>query len=146
MDINQKTPTVLIVDDDVVQVDLFRISLERFGGFHVITATDGKKGLIHAIEDHPDCVIVDMMMPELNGLQLIRLLRGDPSTASIPLVVLSALTQAEDQLQGMLAGADCYMTKPVPLQDMVKVIQQIITRSQEEYLHQRQQLLERESA
>jgi DNA-binding response OmpR family regulator len=142
MSSDQSIPTVLIVDDDPVQTDLFRLSLERFGGFRVLTAANGKQGLLRAMEDLPNCMIIDMMMPELNGLQLIRLLRGDPATSSIPLIVLSALTQAEDQFQGLLAGADYYMTKPIPLQELLNAVKSVMERSRDQYQQQLEQLIE----
>jgi DNA-binding response OmpR family regulator len=123
---------VLIVDDDAPLLESLSFALRTLGGFRVETASDGAEGLHKAIEVHPDCMIVDVMMPELNGYQLVRALRGDPATAGIPLVILSALLQETDQVLGMYSGADQYLTKPVKPQHLIEAIRQAIALSEDE--------------
>jgi CheY-like chemotaxis protein len=124
--------TILIVDDnpELLESLRFAISLLGDGDFHVETATDGAQGLERVVELRPDCVIIDVKMPTLNGYQLVHALRGDPETASIPLVILSAMVQARDTLAGMLAGADQYLTKPAHPRTIVEAIRSGISLTQ----------------
>jgi CheY-like chemotaxis protein len=124
--------TVLIVDDNHDLLLLITESLGLLGHYRVVTADNGSDGLLQAVEMRPDCVVIDIKMPGLDGYQLIRALRGDPETAAIPLVILTALTQEHYRLAGLLAGADQSLEKPVKPEDLVSAIQQAITLSQEE--------------
>ncbi len=102
---------VLVVDDDPVIVELLRINFE-IEGFEVLSASDGREGLERARAERPDLVLSDIMMPRLDGLQLLSELRADPATASLPVVLLSAKAQNAEVQQGLDAGADDYVTKP----------------------------------
>jgi DNA-binding response OmpR family regulator len=105
--------TVLLVDDNVDLLELLINSLHYIGGFRILNAPDGATGLELAVSERPDCVVIDVMMPGIDGFQLAHALRGDPETAEIPLVMLTALAQEENRLAGLLAGADRYLVKPV---------------------------------
>src|SRR5690348_8593455 len=85
--------TVLIVDGNADLLESLSFALRTSGGFRVETATDGAQGLARAVELQPQCMIIDVKMPQIDGIRLVRALRGDPATASIPLVILSALVQ-----------------------------------------------------
>jgi CheY-like chemotaxis protein len=113
---------ILVVDDEPALLDSICDGLELIGGYTVISANNGIAGLERVMSDQPDCVVVDVRMPGLNGYQFVRALRGDPETAQIPLIILSALVQDHEQLAGMLTGADAYMTKPVKIMDLVSTI------------------------
>ncbi|MGI9021690.1 MAG: response regulator transcription factor [Acidimicrobiales bacterium] len=102
---------VLVVDDDPVIVELLRINFE-IEGFEVISASDGQEGLERAGADHPDVILSDIMMPRLDGLQLLTRLKGNPATAHLPVVLLSAKAQKAEVDQGLALGADDYVTKP----------------------------------
>ncbi|HEX6796633.1 MAG TPA: response regulator [Ktedonobacterales bacterium] len=134
--------TVLIVDDNRDLLDLITESLTLLGGYTVITAENGADGLERAFSVHPDCMVIDIKMPDLDGYQLIRALRGDPASAAIPLVILSALVQEKDRLAGMLVGADQYLTKPIKPPELVAAIQEAIQLSQEERLRRVHALLD----
>src|SRR5262249_2519569 len=116
--------TVLLVDDNVELLELLARSLQHIGHFNVVRAPDGVSGLEQAVALHPACIVVDVVMPGLDGFQVVRALRGDPATAGIPIVMLTALAQNHDQLAGMIAGADRYLVKPVKLLDLIAAIRE----------------------
>lgn len=116
---------VLVVDDDPDLIALLRDGLELAGNFQVEVATDGAAGLERCLATRPACVVVDVRLPALNGYQFMRALRGDPATADVPIVVLSALVQDRERLAGLLAGADVYLFKPVRIADLIAAIRDI---------------------
>src|SRR2546421_4411735 len=103
---------VLVIDDNPTIVELIKYAVKLQGAYQVIVAYDGEQGLQRVLTEQPDCVIIDVKMPKMDGNQLVRCLRGDARTANIPLIILSAMTRDEDQLTGLLSGVDEYMTKP----------------------------------
>lgn len=123
---------VLVVDDDPSLSVLLTESLHRMGGYDVVVAHDGVSGLEQFFEVQPDCVVVDIRMPNLNGYQMVRALRGDPSTAQTPIVVLSALVQQREELAGLLTGADAYLFKPVTMADLLQTIDRSMRLSADE--------------
>jgi len=133
---------VLVIDDDPGLLTAISEGLDLVGGFEVMTATDGISGVEDFFVMRPDCVVVDVRMPGLNGYQLVRALRGDPATAQTPIVVLSALVQDDEQLAGILTGADAYMIKPVRLVDLVQAIDRAVNLTSEERLHLSKRLLD----
>jgi DNA-binding response OmpR family regulator len=85
------------------------------------------------IEQHqPDCIIVDILMPGLDGYQFVSAMRGDPNTAQIPLVILSALVQEQDRIIGLLRGADAYLTKPIEFSHLVATINDAVALTREQ--------------
>jgi len=137
-----RTCRILVIDDDPSLLLALSRGLDLLGGFEVLTASDGATGLERFFEEHPDCVVVDVRMPGLNGYQFVRALRGDPATAQTPIVVLSALVRDQEQLAGMLTGADAYLIKPVKLKDLVQAINRAVKLTDEERLYLSQQLLD----
>jgi CheY-like chemotaxis protein len=138
--------TVLLVDDNVDLLELLTNSLRYIGGFRILNAADGAAGLELALGERPDCVVIDVMMPGIDGFQLAHALRGDPETAEIPLVMLSALAQEENRLAGLLSGADRYLVKPVRIPDLIEAIQAAIATSHAERDRALRQLAEEDEA
>jgi len=137
----ENRPTILVVDDNEDLLALIAESLRKLGPFTVVTASDGSEGLERYFEVQPDCVVIDVKMPGLDGYQLMKALRGDPDSCSTPLVILSAMAQPKDQLAGFLSGADEYVLKPIGPLDLVKVISTVIGRSEAERCRRQQALL-----
>ncbi len=118
--------TVLIVDDDPNLIELLTDGLELLGHFEVISAEDGIQGLERYFEVRPDCMVIDVMMPGLDGYQLVKALRGDPDSADTPLVMLTAMAQDKNRFAGLASGADQYLIKPVTPRQLVEAVHQAI--------------------
>jgi len=119
-------PLVLLVEDDHDLLSLLTQSLEYFGHFEVIGVADGISGLEQSVRLSPACVVIDIKMPGLDGYQLVRALRGDEKTASIPLIILTALGEDQDRFVGLASGADRFLQKPVKPQDLAQTIRETI--------------------
>ena len=116
---------VLVVDDDATIRGLLQITLET-EGFGVLTAADGVEGLERARAERPDLVILDIMMPGIDGLQVCHTLKSDPSTNEIPIILLSAKAQSHDIELGMRVGANDYVTKPPDLVGLVNTVRTLL--------------------
>jgi len=136
---------VLIIDDNRDVLDLITQSLTLLGDYTVVTADNGADGLALALEMRPDCAVIDVKMPGLDGYQLVGVLRGDPETAAIPLIILTALTQEHYRFAGLLAGADRYLTKPVTPSALVQAIHEVVRLSEAERARRVQALLDDET-
>lgn len=121
-------PVVLVVDDDATIRRLLQITLET-EGFAVVTANDGNEGLERARSDRPDLVLLDIMMPGMDGLQVCHTLKNDPESKDTPIVLLSAKAQSHDVELGLRVGADDYITKPPDLLDLVTRIRRLLPAS-----------------
>jgi CheY-like chemotaxis protein len=138
------TFTVLMVDDNRDLLDIFRDLLTDVGHYRVATATNGVQALEKCMEVSPDCMVIDVKMPGLDGYQLVRALRGDPATEQIPLIILSAMAQDRDKFVGMLSGVDRYLIKPVTPLELIAVIQEVIAVDAPARLQRMQRLAEGE--
>ena len=103
--------TILVVDDDPVIQKLLEVNFS-IEGYAVEVAGDGAEAVEKARAVSPDLIVLDVMMPKMNGLEAAKVLKGDPATASIPIIMLSAKAQDLDQEAGLEAGVNFYMTKP----------------------------------
>ncbi len=117
--------TVLVVDDDPVIVDLLQVNFE-IEGYDVLAATGGEAGLAQARAGNSDVIVMDVMMPGIDGIEVARRLKGDDQTRSIPIILLSAKAQAAD-VQAGLAVADEYMTKPFEPLDLLERVASVIS-------------------
>jgi two-component system phosphate regulon response regulator PhoB len=103
--------TVLIADDQPALRQLLRATLSRIG-LHVIEATNGSEALTLARQERPDLVLMDVGMPQMDGLEVCRALKADPDTAQIPVFILTARAQQIEREKGLASGATVYLTKP----------------------------------
>jgi two-component system alkaline phosphatase synthesis response regulator PhoP len=103
---------VLVIDDNPTIVELIRHAVGLHGKYQVVVAYDGIQGLERFHEEQPDCVIVDVKMPKMDGYQVVRCIRGDQASAHTPLIILSAMLEEDDKLTGLLSGVDEYLAKP----------------------------------
>ncbi len=117
---------MLVVDDEPMIVELLSVSL-RYQGFEVATAANGAEGLDRAKQFRPDALIVDVMMPGMDGFGLLRRLRADGIDA--PVLFLTARDEVEDKITGLTLGADDYVTKPFSLEEVVARLRVILRRS-----------------
>jgi CheY-like chemotaxis protein len=138
---------VVIVDDnpDLLMSLTFALTSVPSPRFCIVTADNGIAGLEQVSALQPHCVIIDVKMPGLEGPQLVRALRGDPATATIPLVILSAMVQEKDIQRGLYAGADAYLTKPITPEALVAEIERAIALNASERAERLQWLAEQES-
>ncbi|HEX2274964.1 MAG TPA: response regulator [Acidimicrobiales bacterium] len=119
---------VLVVDDDPVILELLRINFE-IEGYEVLAATDGEQGLAKAREEEPDVVLCDIMMPRLDGIEVVTQLRGDPRTAHLPIVLLSAKAQKVEVDRGLSVGADDYVTKPFDPLELLDRVNTVLAKT-----------------
>ncbi len=120
--------TVLAIDDEKDLIELIRYNLEK-EGLQVRGAPDGETGLAMAMQHLPDLVLVDLMLPGIDGLEVCRRLRADNRTAAIPLIMLTAKSGESDRVVGLELGADDYVTKPFSPRELVARVRALLRRS-----------------
>ncbi|HMM28687.1 MAG: response regulator [Chloroflexota bacterium] len=116
---------ILVIDDDLNLLQMVRLMLERVG-HQVETTHKGVEGLARAARMQPDLAIIDIMMPDLDGYDVVRRLRADPATACIPILVLTARSQEMDKDTALAAGANAFMSKPVTAQQLTSRVQAVL--------------------
>ena len=117
---------VLVVDDDRVIQQLLEVNLELEGYQVAGTAADGREAIKMAEELKPDLILLDIMMPKMDGLEVCRHLKSDPKLAKIPIVLLSARAQDMDIREGLDIGADAYLTKPFDPVELLDVVGRLL--------------------
>jgi CheY-like chemotaxis protein/MinD-like ATPase involved in chromosome partitioning or flagellar assembly len=122
---------ILIVDDDIDSLKLIGLMLQRHG-YEVLAANSGVQGLSKADVENPDLIILDVMMPDMNGLEVSRRLRTNDKTAKIPIIMFTAKTLIDDKVKGFEAGADDYLTKPTHPAELASRVKAILTRGKED--------------
>jgi pilus assembly protein CpaE len=119
---------ILIVDDDIDSLKLIGLMLQRHG-YEVVAANAGNQALSKALSEHPSLIILDVMMPDMDGYEVCRRLRADPSTKAIPIIMFTAKTLVDDKVAGFEAGADDYLTKPTHPAELASRVKTILARS-----------------
>ncbi len=119
---------ILIVDDDRDSLKLIGLMLQR-RGYEIIAAQTGTQALVKVESDLPDLMILDVMMPDMDGYAVCRRLRSDPKTASIPIIMFTAKTRVDDKVAGFQAGADDYLTKPIHPAELTSRVEALLLRS-----------------
>jgi DNA-binding response OmpR family regulator len=119
---------ILIVDDDIDTLKLVGLMLQK-QGFQIIAATDGIQGLAQADAEDPDLILLDVMMPEMDGYEVAKRLRANPKTANTPILMFTAKTQLDDKVTGFEAGADDYLTKPTHPTELTAHVKALLARS-----------------
>jgi len=121
MDDALKKARILIVEDEHSIRETIRFVLEQ-AGYECLLACDGAEALIVARSGSPELILLDVMLPKLNGYQVCRLLKRDSRFSAIPIVMVTARTQDQDYAQGKESGADDYLTKPFEFADLLQII------------------------
>ncbi|HEY9742485.1 MAG TPA: response regulator transcription factor [Coleofasciculaceae cyanobacterium] len=121
-------PRILVIDDDSAISELVSINLEM-AGYEVNQAADGIKGQALALQLQPDLIMLDLMLPKVDGFTVCQRLRRDERTADIPVLMLTALGETQHKVEGFNAGADDYLTKPFELEEMLARVRALLRRT-----------------
>jgi DNA-binding response OmpR family regulator len=126
----KSTPTkkILIIEDEPDVIDLLTLQLRKSGEFSASTAADGATGVRKAREEAPALIILDLMLPKMPGLEVCKILKSDPVTRDIPIIMLTAKAEEIDRIVGLEFGADDYVTKPFSPREILLRIKAIIRR------------------
>jgi pilus assembly protein CpaE len=120
---------ILIIDDDMDTLRLVGLMLQR-QGYEIVAANNGKQGIEKAAEESPDLILLDVMMPDMDGYEVTRQLRAMPETASTPILMFTAKSQLDDKVTGFEAGVDDYLTKPTHPSELQAHIKALLARAQ----------------
>ena len=115
---------ILAVDDERHIVRLVEVNLQR-AGYEVVTAYDGREALEKVKSENPDLVVLDVMMPYMDGFEVLKNLKSDPETADLPVIMLTAKAQDADVFRGWQSGVDCYLTKPFNPMELLTFVKRI---------------------
>jgi DNA-binding response OmpR family regulator len=119
---------ILIIDDDIDTLKLVGLMLER-QGYQIAVASNGTVGISKAATEQPELILLDVMMPDLDGYEVTRRLRGDPSVSHIPIIMFTAKTMVDDKVAGFEAGVDDYLTKPTHPAELTAHVKAVLARS-----------------
>lgn len=119
---------ILVIDDDNAINELIKINLE-LNGYKVVQALDGIKGFALAKQELPNAIVLDVMMPEVDGYTVAQRIRQNPSTKNIPILMLTALSQLNDKVKGFDIGVDDYLTKPFEMEELKVRLRALLKRS-----------------
>jgi two-component system alkaline phosphatase synthesis response regulator PhoP len=125
---NKVKKKILVVDDEKDIVDILKYNLEKEHEFDVLAAYNGKEAL-ELVESHPDLILLDIMMPELNGFEVCKQLKQNPATSKIPVIFLTAKENEIDEILGLELGADDYIHKPLSPRKVIARVKSVIRRS-----------------
>jgi len=117
--------TVMIIEDEADAAEMFG-EMMRVNGFHVIKMFSSAPAIPMIMQEKPDVIILDIMMPDISGLEVLRYIRREPELAATPVIIVSAKSMPSDIKIGMEAGASVYLTKPVGFMDLKQAVEQVI--------------------
>jgi DNA-binding response OmpR family regulator len=118
---------ILVVDDEIDLVETLRFPLE-LEGYNVLVSHDGEDALSQARKEKPDLILLDLMLPKLDGYKVCRLLKFDERYKHIPILMLTAKTQEKDKILGMETGADEYITKPFEMDYLIEKVKKYLSK------------------
>ena len=124
---------ILIIEDDRDIVEMLEYNLQE-EGYETVSALNGEKGIILAGKERPDLIILDIMLPIMDGFEVCRTLKNDDNVAHIPIIILSAKSQETDKVVGLELGADDYVTKPFSPRELIARTRAILRRGREEHI------------
>ncbi len=122
---------ILAVDDEKAIVRLVQVNLER-EGYEVVTAYDGREALEKVASERPDLIVLDVMMPYMDGFEVLQQLKKDPETRDIPVIMLTAKAQDADVFRGWQSGVDCYLTKPFNPMELKAFVKRVFKSLEDE--------------
>lgn len=125
---NTRQKTVMIIEDEADAAELFS-EMMRINGFRVIKMFSSAPAIPIIAQERPDVILLDVMMPDISGLEVLRYIRREPELASIPVIILSAKSMPGDIKTGLEAGASMYLTKPVGFQDLKQAVEKVLRLS-----------------
>jgi CheY-like chemotaxis protein len=125
---NSKQKTVMIIEDEVDAAELFS-EMMRVNGFRVIKMFSSAPAIPIITQEKPDVILLDVMMPDISGLEVLRYIRREPELSSIPVIILSAKSMPSDIRIGIEAGASMYLTKPVGFMDLKQAVEQVLNQT-----------------
>ena len=120
-------PFILVVEDEPPLVEVIRYNLEN-NGYRVAVAEDGEEALLLAVEEPPDLVVLDWMLPKMSGIEVCRQLRKDSETRGLPIIMLTARTEESDKIQGLDSGADDFIAKPFSPKELMARVRAVLRR------------------
>ena len=119
---------ILVIDDDIAINELIKVNLE-LNGYNVLQAHDGTTGFAIAKQELPDLIILDVMMPEVDGYTVAQRIRQNPTTEETPILMLTALSQLNDKVKGFNIGVDDYLVKPFEMEELQVRVKALLKRS-----------------
>ncbi|HIE53502.1 MAG TPA: response regulator [Armatimonadetes bacterium] len=125
--------TVLVVDDEPVMVRLLQVNFEA-EGYRVLTARDGAEAVRQTLLEHPDLIILDILMPTMDGYEALEIIKSTPETADIPVIVLTGKRKLEDIAEGWKYDIEFYLTKPYAIEDLLELSRRILEDREESKL------------
>ena len=124
-----QTRSILVVDDEVDTAEML-VEMMRLIGYDVFKSSGGRQAIQMVAREKPDVVLLDIMMPDVSGLDVLRYMRSDPRLEKIPVIILSAKCMPSDIRSGLDAGADLYLTKPVSCEDLRDAVEEVFSAGQ----------------
>jgi len=121
-----QTRSVLVVDDEQDTAEML-VEMMHLSGYHVFKSSSGRQAIQMVTRERPDVVLLDMMMPDISGLDVLLYMRHDPRLQRIPVIILSARCMPSDIKSGLDAGADLYLTKPVGCEDLRDAVEEVLS-------------------